>query len=125
MAKPNVLIAEDNNDLRELYSFILAQAGCEVRQAADGREALRMLKQERPDVLVTDVMMPGMTGVELVERVRCDDELQTLPVVVMSAFADYLAKAYILGGTVALRKPADPDGLRRAVFQALPGEVEQ
>jgi len=119
-----VVIAEDNPDLRELYSFILAQVGYEVREACDGREALQLLREERPDVLVTDVMMPGMTGVELIERVRGDQTLKDMPVVVMSAFPDYLAKAYVHGGTVVLCKPADPLSLREAVLQALPGAAD-
>jgi CheY-like chemotaxis protein len=123
MPKVSVLIAEDSADLRDLCCFVLSQAGFEVREAADGEAAFQSLKQERPDVLVTDIMMPRMTGVDLVKRIRSEAGLESLPVIVMSAYADYLAKAYLCGATRVLRKPFNPDSLLDAVSEALPEEA--
>jgi CheY-like chemotaxis protein len=120
MQKPRVLIVEDNGDLRELYSFVLARAGMEVRQADDGQQALALLRRDPPDLLVTDVMMPRLTGVELVERVRADAEPPSLPMVVISDFPDYLTKAYVGGATEAIRKPVEPSHLLDAVLLLLP-----
>jgi two-component system, OmpR family, response regulator MtrA len=123
MLKPRVLVAEDSADLRDLYCFMLAQAGFEVTEVADGQEAFEELQRERPDVFVTDIMMPRMTGVDLVRRIRGDAALADLPVVVVSAFADYLAKAYVCGAARVIRKPFDPEKLLDAVRQVLPAEA--
>ncbi|HZS10320.1 MAG TPA: response regulator [Blastocatellia bacterium] len=120
MWRPSVLIAEDNDDLRQLYILTLSCRGFEVRMASDGREALDELRQRRPDVLVTDVMMPQMDGVELIRQVREEPELKDLPIIAFSAFPDYLSKAYLSGATETIRKPMDLDALFDALLRVLP-----
>ncbi|HZS10012.1 MAG TPA: response regulator [Blastocatellia bacterium] len=122
MRRPSVLIAEDNDDLRQLYIHTLSGMGFEVRMAGDGREALDELRQRRPDVLVTDVMMPRMDGVELIRQVREDLGLRDLPIIAVSAFPDYLSKAYINGATETVRKSLDVDILFNTLVRVMQQE---
>jgi CheY-like chemotaxis protein len=119
MEKQRVLVAEDDRDLRELYSYVLKEGGFEVVEATDGEETLERLASERPSVLVTDIMMPKVSGVEVIERVKSRAELRNLPVIAISAQADYLAQAYQLGAARVMRKPFNPYYLLDAVFYEL------
>lgn len=120
MSNPGVLIAEDNDELRELFSFALAGIGFEVRVAVDGQDALNALSQSRPDVLVTDVMMPYLNGIDLIRAVRSCRELAELPIVVLSAYPDYLSEAFVAGANKVIRKPVELDELCETVLRMLP-----
>jgi adenylate cyclase len=120
MSKPDVLIAEDNDELRELFSVALAGMGFEVRIAVNGHDALNALSQSRPDVLVTDVMMPLLNGVELIRVIRSRRELAELPIVVLSAYPDYLSEAFVARANVMIRKPVELNELCEAVLRVLP-----
>ena len=122
MAKAAVLIAEDNSDLRLLLHMVLESEGFEVTTAEDGDMALQALSQTHPDVLLTDLMMPKVDGIELIRRVRQWEEYIDLPIVAMSAYgSDHLAKAAMNGATATIRKPLDVDGLVSTIYQVLPG----
>ena len=82
-----VLVADDNGDLRDYVRRLLEDAGYAVDVAADGVAALEAARHQRPDLLLTDVMMPGMDGFQLLEAVRADSQLSDLPVVMLSARA--------------------------------------
>ncbi|MBS0196838.1 MAG: sigma-54-dependent Fis family transcriptional regulator [Planctomycetes bacterium] len=114
-----VLVVDDKEMLREGVSATLERAGFAVRTAADGVAALEQVSRERPDAIVTDMRMPGMTGVELLERVRqIDDEL---PVVLMTAFGtiETAVRAMRMGAFDYLTKPFEGDELVIAVKRAL------
>ena len=87
-----VLLADDNADLRDYISRLLADHGYEVETTADGEGALAALRTQRPDILVTDVMMPRLDGFGLLRAVREDESLRDLPVVMLSARAGDDAK---------------------------------
>jgi PAS domain S-box-containing protein len=80
-----VLLADDNADLRDYISRLLTDRGYEVEAVADGEAALAVLQARRPDILVTDVMMPRLNGLGLVKAVREDASLRDLPIVMLSA----------------------------------------
>jgi signal transduction histidine kinase/DNA-binding response OmpR family regulator len=82
-----VLVADDNADLRDYVRRLLEAAGYEVDVAAHGEAALEAARQDRPDLLLTDVMMPVMDGMQLLRAVRADPRLSDLPVVMLSARA--------------------------------------
>lgn len=102
-----VLVADDNADMRA-YLCHLLDPNCEVEAVADGDSALEAIHRRRPDLLITDVMMPGLHGFELVRAIRNDPELRELPIIMLSARAgeesrvegletgadDYLAKPF-------------------------------
>jgi CheY-like chemotaxis protein len=80
-----VLLAEDNADLRDYLSRLVADHGYEVEATADGQAALTALCAQRPDILMTDVMMPKLDGVGLLAAVREDVSLRDLPIAMLSA----------------------------------------
>jgi DNA-binding response OmpR family regulator len=69
-ARARVLLVEDEADIRELIRYSLAQAGLEVEEASDGAEALDKLRAFAPDLVVLDLMLPGMPGLEVCQRLR-------------------------------------------------------
>ena len=81
-----VVLADDNADMRE-YIHRLLGARCEVRTVADGRAALREIRENRPDLVLADVMMPDMDGFELLRGIRGDAALRDIPVILLSARA--------------------------------------
>ena len=80
-----VLLVEDEGHIVESLTFVLEREGFEVAAEADGEAALRRLQAGAPDVMVLDVMLPRMNGLELLKRVRADAVLEALPVMVLSA----------------------------------------
>lgn len=106
-----VLVVDDESNMRFLIRMILESAGHEVVEAAHGAAALQRVKESCPDLVVTDLMMPVMSGRELVERLRADPETASLPIVVVSANSRSVATA----ADAVLGKPFDPDALLAAV----------
>ena len=81
----SVLIVNDEPDQLKLMRNLLDKAGYSVITAADGREALAMAKQQRPDLVISDVSMPEMNGLEFCRHIRSDTELKTVPILLVSA----------------------------------------
>ena len=82
---PLILCADDDEDILSLVALRLRRAGYEVVQANDGHAALELARSRRPAVAVLDVMMPRLTGHEVLAAIRADDELSELKVVLLSA----------------------------------------
>lgn len=123
MNKPRVLVVDDNQDLRCLYSFALSLRGAEVEEAEDGEQALRLVKEQKPDVVLTDIQMPNMDGVELIKCIKTDTELSAMPVIALSACSkEHLYKASMAGATKILEKPVDPLALFDEVWEVLPAK---
>jgi len=116
---PSVLLVEDDPDLAELLTELFVQVGWEVQTERNGHDALRALKTSRPDVIVTDAMMPQMGGRELLDRMRRTPELADIPVVLMSG-ADAMLEGAATATQVTLRKPFDPETLIEMVRKLLP-----
>jgi len=85
--KPRVLVVEDDASLVRLLAWNLEAAGFEVSTATDGEKALERLLDQRPDIVVLDWMLPGLSGIELCRRIRRDPEFADLPVVILTARA--------------------------------------
>jgi DNA-binding response OmpR family regulator len=84
---PLVLCADDDADILALLAIRLEHAGFRVAQAADGEQALSLARDLRPDVLVLDVMMPRLSGTEVLSALRGDESTAAIPVVLLSARA--------------------------------------
>jgi DNA-binding response OmpR family regulator len=82
---PVILCADDDEDILSLVALRLRRAGYEVVQAHDGGEALELARSRRPAVAILDVMMPRLTGHEVLGAIRADDELRELKVILLSA----------------------------------------
>lgn len=85
MSASDILLVEDEASSAEALAILLRMNGFEVRLAADGREALDRIAERRPDLVLSDIMMPGMSGLELLDTLRDDPQLADLPVVLMSS----------------------------------------
>ncbi len=102
-----VLVVDDESNMRFLLRLVFEPEGFEVVEAHHGAAALELVKQEQPDLVVTDLMMPVMNGRELIERLRADAETADIPIIVVSANA----QAVVAGADAALSKPFDIDAL--------------
>ncbi|GIF16249.1 response regulator [Actinoplanes teichomyceticus] len=80
-----ILVVDDEPDLRFLMRRIFTRAGHQVVEAGNGAAALDAVRQARPDLVVTDVMMPVMDGVELIRRLRADPATMTIPILSVSS----------------------------------------
>ncbi len=115
----NVLVVDDKEMLRDSVGVTLQRAGHTVIAAPGGEAALEIIARKRPDAVITDLKMPGMTGLELLERIReIDDEL---PVVLMTAFGtiETAVKAMNAGAFTYLTKPFEGDELIISVKRAI------
>lgn len=107
-----MLLVEDDGDVRALVAESLRNQGYDVREAADGREALTAISLERPSLVITDCSMPNMTGNELVAHLAGDQQLSTIPTILISAVLQPAMPSNVL---VFLRKPFSIAQLRAAV----------
>ena len=80
-----VVVADDDVDIRDLVELKLTQAGYEVRAAANGVEALDDIRRDPPQLAVLDVMMPGLSGIDVLREIRADDTLKDVRVVLLTA----------------------------------------
>ena len=114
-----VLVVDDKEMMRDSVGSTLERAGFEVVSAPDGQGALEMIAKRRPDAVVTDLRMPGLSGLELIERIRAIDE--DLPIVLMTAFGtiETAVKAIRLGAFDYLTKPFEGDELVVAIKRAV------
>jgi len=80
-----VLIVEDEQDIADLVKYHLEKAGLPARTLGDGKQALELIVREPPDLLVLDLMLPGMDGLELCRRLRADPATQEIPIVMLTA----------------------------------------
>lgn len=107
--KPNIVVADDNADMRELLKFILGRE-FEVHVAQNGREALRQVERVSPDLVVTDIMMPEMTGIELCRTLKTNPSTASTPVMLVSSKAEseMKVKGLELGADDYVTKPFHP-----------------
>jgi len=120
-----VLIAEDNPVNRELLRELLELRGYTVLEACDGQEALRMIEQTKPELLLLDISMPGMDGFAVVRRIRENPRLAQLPVVAVTAYAMRGDQERILnsGFDGYLSKPINPSSLIKELDRLLNRDV--
>jgi DNA-binding response OmpR family regulator len=106
-----VLLAEDDRAVRRYLQVILERAGYEVICAGDGLEAMKIALAEPIDAVITDAIMPHLTGQELCRFLRSYPTLATLPVILLSAFENNTAPAETEAANVCLVKPVNPEEL--------------
>ncbi|HYP29862.1 MAG TPA: response regulator [Blastocatellia bacterium] len=114
----NILVVEDNQDTRELLVLHLTLQGHEVSGAEDGQEGLDRIKEDRPDLILTDLSMPRLNGVELIRRVRGDSGLAGMKIIAITAHGSGDAnEARRAGADIVLHKPTPLDSLADIVKQ--------
>jgi DNA-binding response OmpR family regulator len=115
-----VMIVDDNEDIRTSVSQILEIGGYEVMKAESGPDCLRQLEHERPDLVILDIMMPGMSGWDVAARMKEDEKLSTVPIVFLTAKGDDMSIA--MGGLASeeyIIKPFDVVKLMECVDRIL------
>ena len=106
-----ILVVEDNADSRDLLSKLLAMSGYEVLSAPDGESGYAAALKQIPDLIITDINMPRMDGLELLRKVRVEGQLAGTAVLVVTAFGGEAARvAMEAGADAATAKPFDFDG---------------
>lgn len=85
MAKPKILIVEDDPDILGLLHFNLGKAGFETFRAENGEQALLLAKKQTPDLVLLDILMPGLNGLEVCRRMKRDPVLQHIPIMMVTA----------------------------------------
>jgi CheY-like chemotaxis protein len=132
-----VLVVDDEPAMRALCRVNLQLEGIDVLEAQDGREAIAVATAEHPDLVLLDVMMPGVDGWEVAERLEADPATRDVPIVFVTALAgpDDRARGAAVGAVGYLTKPFDPldlgaivkrtlDRLARGEREALRSEIE-
>lgn len=116
-ARALVLVVDDSHDMRELIADVLTEQGLEVVVAASGDRALRLMADRRPDLVITDLLMPGMNGFAMRGEMLRRTELAQVPVIVLSAFWRRASETLDVVDVIA--KPLDLDRLLTVVRHAL------
>ncbi len=87
-----ILVVDDEKDIVELLTFNLEKEGFAVTQAFDGEEALKTIRTNKPDLVILDLMLPGVSGLDICRQVRRNEETETLPVIMLTAKGEPLDK---------------------------------
>jgi CheY-like chemotaxis protein len=115
-----VLIVEDHTDTRELIAMLLNMEGYAVATAADGQQGISQASLLQPDIIVTDINMPKLSGIDMIRMLRKLPEFVSVPILVMTAYGNDIARdALTSGATQALTKPVDYDSLVGAIKDLL------
>ncbi|SES66009.1 response regulator transcription factor [Pseudomonas graminis] len=118
---PTILIIDDEYLIADILSFALEDEGFQTVVAGSGRKALEILDRERPDLIITDFMMPGMTGLELAETIKSREKHMSTPIMLMSGAQAYMGAERPDLFDEVIDKPFDIDqviGKIHALFQA-------
>ena len=114
----DIVLAEDNDDHALLIEMALERAAdvpVAIRRARNGEEAVELIRESRPDLLLLDLKMPGMAGHEVLKEIKGDDGLRSIPVAVLTSSDrdEDVAKSYGLGGNHFITKPESPAELEK------------
>jgi DNA-binding response OmpR family regulator len=112
-----VLVVDDDPDVCDLVTYKLEQSGYDVRKAFDGDQAMHEVQSQLPDLVLLDIMMPGISGLEVLERWRGDPVTARLPVILLTAKAQEadVERGFELGADDYVVKPFSPRELARRV----------
>jgi two-component system chemotaxis response regulator CheY len=116
-----ILVVDDSTTMRQMVSFTLADAGHEVTEAADGSAAVKAANARRFDLVITDVNMPGMNGIDLVRTLRALPDFKFIPILVLTTEAGQEMKKLgrEAGATGWIVKPFSPDILLATLKKVL------
>lgn len=117
--KPKIVIADDETDIRRLIVFLLRSY--ELYEAQNGRRALELILEVQPDLVLLDVMMPEMTGLQVLDAMRKNPLTASIPAILLSAKgqSDEIEQGLLSGATHYLVKPFEAQSLRSCVAEVL------
>jgi two-component system, cell cycle response regulator DivK len=124
---PLVLVVEDDPDTRQFYIDALARDGFAIDHAHNGHQALAKALALAPDLVLTDIAVPGLDGIELCRRLRADVRTRTVPVLAITGYGDrqYDDRARLAGADQVLSKPCDAELLVREARRLVGTQVGQ
>jgi CheY-like chemotaxis protein len=117
-----ILVVEDDRSIQMVLELVFTRmAKCQVLVASDGAEGLALIQKEKPDVVLLDLMMPGMDGFEVCQRAKADEATRHIPIIFLTAQPQpaSVARAMALGAAGYLVKPFDPITIIDHVNEAL------
>jgi len=119
MAK--IVVVDDDEDLQAFVEFHLKKGGHTVLAARNGFEGIELVEQHRPELIILDVMMPGLDGVDICKRLKRNEEIAQIPVIFLSAKRQAVERIRGIesGGDAYITKPFDMNELAQAVETAL------
>ena len=121
--KLTVLIVDDTPENIDVLSAVLEGLGCELTVATNGPRALELAARRRPDLILLDVMMPGMDGFEVCRRLKADMALAEVPVIFVTARADDISTGFAVGGADYITKPINADEVLARVRHQIERQV--
>jgi two-component system cell cycle response regulator len=102
-----VLVVDDELEIRDLLSEVLQQEGYDVLLASAGEEAIELAKRETPHVILLDVRMPGIDGIEVCKRLKTDPKTQYIPIIMITGYDENKIAAIEVGADDFVNKPID------------------
>jgi len=116
-----ILIAEDDEDNRIALKLMLKLSKYDVLEARDGQEALNRIRQDNPDMVLMDISLPVIDGLEATRQIRCETNFQTLPIIIVSGYENQetLDRVKACGGTGYISKPIEFDDLKQMIEKQL------
>jgi two-component system chemotaxis response regulator CheY len=116
-----ILVVDDSTTMRQMVAFTLTSAGHQVVEAPDGNQALATAKQKKFDLVITDINMPGMNGIDLVQSLRALPDCKFIPILVLTteAGAELKQKGKSVGATGWIVKPFNPEVLLETLKKVL------
>jgi CheY-like chemotaxis protein len=119
--QPVILVADDEEDIKVVLRMFLEAVGYEVVTAFDGLDALEQIKSTKPDVVLMDIMMPVIDGIEVVRQMKATPGIRDIPVVMLTAAAqsDMVERAIQAGAADYIVKPFEPETVQRAIEKVL------
>ncbi|MBI5418104.1 response regulator [Candidatus Poribacteria bacterium] len=119
--KDKVLVVDDDPDIRELLSQSLSSELFDVLLSENGEEALNMVDQDKPDLIILDIMMPGIDGLEVCRRLKENPQTNTIPVLMLTAKSGVGDKieGFVTGAEEYIAKPFDPMNVEARVATIL------
>jgi DNA-binding response OmpR family regulator len=120
-SKPRILIVDDEPDLLTVLRFGLEAAGFEVIQASDGEQGLALARQQLPDLMILDLMLPRMDGYKVCRALKFDERFRGMPIVILSARSGEQDRqlAYTMGADAFVTKPYEMRGLVAVIREKL------
>lgn len=116
-----LILCDDEPHILEGLRHLLRTPDRTIEVASSGKEALRLIKTEKPDLLIVDIMMPEMSGLDVVATLRADDNTANLPIIILTAKgqAQDAAMAQEVWGATVVAKPFSPNKIRQLVLDTL------
>lgn len=117
MAPRKILLVDDYRVIRELLKIYLSSSQSTLLEASDGEQALQLLRSDKPDVVIADMQMPRLSGLELCRAVQADPQLSHIPVLILTGTADpdTVTACRAAGAREVLTKPVSPAVLMSAI----------